>query len=284
MSQLFGIIYNARHLFLFLFLQIISFYLISKNRIFWDVTFFNSTNSLVAKSLETSQNVKEYINLSTVNEQLVAENKGLREQLTLFHELKNNGNLGYKPDSSQASRFSFSVAKVIASTTNLANNYITIDKGTKHGLKPGMGVISPQGIVGQIMSCNENYARVSTILHADFSVSGEIKNKKLRENNQTALGIGKWDGSNSKIIKLNTVDRFKPVFKNDSVVTSLQNSVFPPNILIGKISGIKSSPSEAFFNIDVKLSTDFSNLVFVYIVNNKLINQQKEIEEINKSK
>jgi rod shape-determining protein MreC len=279
MSQLFGILYRLKNFFLFVFLQVISFYLISKNSIYWDVTFFNTTNSAVAKSLSTSQKVKEYANLGYVNEQLATENRALREQLTRKNELSDLGNVGYKVDTNQASRFSFTVAKVINSTVSLTKNYITIDKGTKDGLKPGMGVISPQGVVGQIMSCGENYSRISSILHSEFSLSSQVLNKKLRANNVTALGIGKWSGTNSKTIQLTTIDRFKTIFKGDSVVTSMQNSIFPPKIMVGKISKISTSSNEAFYNIDVRLSTDFASLVYVYIVNNKLIDQQKQIEE-----
>ncbi len=279
MSQLLGILYKIRNFFLFVFLQIICFYLIKKNSIYWDVTFFNTTNSVVAKSLATSQKVKEFTSLRKINKQLAYENKALREEITKSREFLTVGTLGYKPDSSQASRFNFMVAKVIASSQNLTDNYITIDKGTKQGLKPGMGVICPQGVVGQIMSCNDLHSRVSIILHSRFSVSSEVKNKKLRASNEIALGISKWNGGNSRTIQLTTIDRFKPIFKKDSVVTSMQNSIFPPNIMIGRISKISSNPSEAFFNIDVRLSTDFSSLVYVYVVNNKLMNQQKELEE-----
>lgn len=278
MSQLFGILYRIRHFFMFLFLQIACFYLISKNSVYWDVTFFNSTNAAVAKSMKTSQEVREFMNLGKVNDQLALENKKLREELTKSRELVALKEVGYKPDSIMAGRFNFLVAKVISSTENLADNYITLDKGSDDGIVPGMGVICPQGVVGQVMSCNEKYSRVSSILHSKLSVSSEILNANLRKEGKTALGIGKWEGANSKIIKLNTVDRFKPISKGDSVVTSMQNSIFPPKIMVGRISKISAIPSEAFFDINVRLSTDFSSLVYVYVVNNKLINKQSQVE------
>jgi rod shape-determining protein MreC len=222
--------------------------------------------------------VREFINLGKINDQLAVENKKLREELTKSNELLSLKEKGYKPDSTMAERFDFLVAKVISSTENLTDNYITIDKGTKHGIKPGMGVICPQGVVGQVMSCNEDFSRVSSILHSNFQVSSEILGKKLRKEEVTALGIGKWGGTNPRIMQLTTVDRFKPVSKGDSVVTSMQNSVFPPKIMIGRISKISASPSEAFYDINVRLSTDFSSLVYVYVVNNKLIEKQSQVE------
>jgi rod shape-determining protein MreC len=263
---------------MFLLLQGICFYLISKNSVYWDVTFFNTTNSAVAKSLQVSQNIHEFMNLGKVNDQLALENKKLREELTKVQELSTLKNTGYKTDSTKADRFNYLVAKVISSTENLTDNYITIDKGTKDGIKPGMGVICPQGVVGQVMSCNEEYSRVSSILHSGFSVSAEILSNKLRKDGIAALGIGKWEGINPKIIQLTTVDRFKPVFKGDSVVTSMQNSIFPPKIMIGRVSKVVAVPSEAFYNINVRMSTDFSSLVYVYIVNNKLIDKQNQVE------
>lgn len=279
MSQLFGILFKLRNFFLFLFLQIVSFWLIQKNNVYWDVTFFNTTNNMVAKSLKTSQNIKEFTNLGNVNEQLASENVSLRAQLTKAQEMLSLSGTGYKTDSIKANRFEFKVAKVISNSVNLTDNYITIDKGTADGLKPGMGVISPQGVVGQVMSCNENYSRVYSLLHSELVVSSEVLNKRLRKDGISALGVGKWEGSSPKLLSLSTIDRFKPVFKGDTVVTSMQNAIFPPKIMVGKISRITSSPSEAFYKIDVKLSTDFSSLVYVYVVDNKLITKQKEIEQ-----
>jgi rod shape-determining protein MreC len=277
MSQLFGILYKSRHFFLFLALQILCFYLMSKNNVYWDVSFFNTTNTVVAKSLEISQKGTEFINLGKVNDQLSAENVALRKELT---DLKENQSPfpGYKQDSAKANRFNYTVAKVVGSTHNLTDNFITIDKGTEDGVRAGMGVISPNGVVGQVAYANKHYSRVYSVLHSKQMVSAEVLNNKLRESGTVALGIAKWGGTNARYIQLNTVDRFKPVAKGDSVVTSLQNPIFPPHIMIGKISDISNSTAEAFHTINVRLSTDFSGLVYVYVVQNRLIESQQEAE------
>jgi rod shape-determining protein MreC len=279
MSQLFGILYKIRHFFIFLILQGICFFLISKNNVYWEVTAFNSTNSLVAKSMTLNQGIHEYLNLDKINDQLVLENKILRTQLTKKNEDLALGGTGYKVDSNASKRYSYIVAKVIKSSQNLSDNYITIDKGTNDGLKPGMGVICPQGVVGQIMTCNENYSRISSILHSNFSISSEILNKTLKKENVRALGIGKWESGNPSIISLNNVDRFKSIFKGDTVVTSMQNSVFPPQIMVGRISKLQVNQTEAFYQINVRLSTDFSSLIYVYVVNNKLVEKENALEK-----
>ncbi|MFN3381405.1 MAG: rod shape-determining protein MreC, partial [Runella zeae] len=65
----------------------------------------------------------------------------------------------------------------------------------------------------------------------------------------------------------------------DTAVTSDQNAVFPPGVAVGRIKNFKVSADQAFYDIDLELATDFSKLSYVYIVENKLQNQQESIQE-----
>jgi len=275
MSQLFGLLNRAKYFFLFVILEIISFSLIRKNNLQWDVTFFNSTNAAAAKTMAATSNVKEYLYLNVVNESLAKENKVLRKQLTVLKENAGRGDAFYKVDSLYSRRFDFKVAKVINSTTARVKNYITINKGSLDGIEKGMGVIGPKGIVGQVMSCSPHFSRVYSVLHEEFRVSSEVKNKTLAEK---ALGLCTWEGKSHSKVKLSTIDKFKSVTIGDSVVTSSQNIVFPSNILIGRVSKVKTPGNGAFHEIEVKLSTDFSGLTYVYIVGNKLVGEQQRLE------
>jgi rod shape-determining protein MreC len=276
MSQLIRLIYKSRNLLIFIILEILSFWLLIKNNSYWDVSFFNTSNYYAAKTLESSNYVKNYMNLGDVNKQLASENSELRKQVVAMQQLLGNRPKdSYKIDSVFATRFD---SKVINNTTNLTDNYVTIDKGSLDGIEPGMGVISPQGVVGQVKSCNERMSIVYSILHSRFQVSSEIKNKDLRKLNEKALGIGKWDGANPRIINLTTVDRFKPIKIGDSVMTSEQNSIFPSNIMLGKIRKKGTKPDQPFYDIELELSTDFPNLTYVYIVDNKLKKEQDKLE------
>jgi rod shape-determining protein MreC len=270
MSQLLQLLYRGRNFFLFLLFELISY---------WSVSFFNTNSYYVGKMLEANTELTDYVGLKGANKALAYENRELKEKLVLFQQ-NNSSPVGiYHPDSLFASRFSFQVAKVIKSTQNLTNNYITIDKGTLDGIEKGMGVISPQGIVGQVVACSEHFSRIVSTLHSRTQVSAEVVNQKLRSENIHALGIGQWNGANSRIIKLTTIDRFKPLTKGDSVITSEQNNVFPAGIMVGKIKQLKVGADNAFFDIDVELATDFSSLTYVYVVKNKLVEEQVKLEE-----
>ncbi len=224
------------------------------------------------------------MNLGAVNDQLIAENAQLKRFMVAAQQFKGRDGDYYKVDSVFAKRFEFRVAKVVNNTVNLTNNYLTLDKGTLDGIEPGMGVICPQGVVGQVMSCSEHFSRVYSILHANFNVSTEVKNLSLRTKNDKALGIAKWGGLNPRVIDLTTIDRFKPIKQGDSVITSEQNVIFPSGTMLGKIRKLSAKQDQAFFDIEVELATDFQNLSYVYIVNNKLKKEQETLEEANTEK
>lgn len=278
MSQLFGLLHKARFLFLFFLLQGINLFLIGKNNVAWGVNLFNSTNAVSGKFLSMKAGIDQYLYFEVENTRLVNENKALRERLVLLQENAARPDYLYKVDSAYAKRFDFEVAQVINSTTALTDNYLTLNKGKLDGITPGMGVIGPAGVVGQVMSCSDHYARVYSILHSEFNISAELKNKKLQEKDLVALGLISWDGRSHRIVKLNTIDRYKDVVKGDSVVTSSQNLVFPGNILIGKVAKITTEPTNPFHDIDVKLATDFKGLNYVYIVKNRLMSEQLNLE------
>ncbi len=279
MSQLLRLIFRIRNFLLFVILELLSFWLIVKNDHYWDVSFFNTSNRYAAKTLQASNYVKNYMNLGNVNDQLIQENSQLKKMVTELQQLTARSGDSYKADSIFASRFEFKVAKVVNNTVNLSKNYITLDKGKLDGIEPGMGVICPQGVVGQVMQCSDHFSRVYSVLHSDFNISSEVSNKNLVLKGDKALGIAKWGGLNPNIIELTTIDRFKNIKQGDSVLTSEQNVIFPAKTMVGKIRKLGAKQDQAFYDIEVELSTDFRNLSYVYIVNNKLKKEQEQLEQ-----
>ncbi len=279
MSQLLRLIFRIRNFLLFVILELLSFWLIVKNDHYWDVSFFNTSNHYAAKTLRASNYVKNYMNLGNVNDLLIQENSQLKKMVTELQQLKARSGDSYKADSIFASRFEFKVAKVVNNTVNLSKNYITIDKGKLDGIEPGMGVICPQGVVGQVMQCSDHFSRVYSVLHSDFNISSEVSNKTLTLKGDKALGIAKWGGLNPNIIELTTIDRFKNIKQGDSVLTSEQNVIFPAKTMVGKIRKLGAKQDQAFYDIEVELSTDFRNLSYVYIVDNKLKKEQEQLEQ-----
>lgn len=274
MGELVDFFVRSRNFILFLLLEVLCFYFIINTSNYWSATYFNTSNRYAARVLAWSNAANEYTRLAQVNADLATENQRLNTQLTKLLQSKPLSPDEYKADSAFAGRFNFTVAKVVNNTTQFANNYMTIDKGTDDGIRPGMGVISPTGIVGKVKVCNQHFSVITSILHSDFLVSSQLVKAK-------EIGSAKWDGIDPHLIKLNdiAISRDKPIAKGDSVVTSEFNSTFPPNVLVGRVRSVGVQPNQTFHDITLNLATNFSNLSFVYVVENRLKDQQEQLEK-----
>ena len=272
MSELVDFFVRSRNFILFMLLEVLCFYFIINTSNYWSATYFNTSNHYAAQVLAWSNAANEYASLRQVNADLAMENQRLNTRLTQLLQRKPVAPADYRADSTFADRFTFTVAKVINNSTQFANNYITIDKGTDDGIRPGMGVISPTGVVGKIKICNPHFSVITSILHAEYLVSSQ-----LVKSGET--GTAKWDGADPHLIKLNDISLTKPVSKGDSVVTSEFNSTFPPGILVGRVRSVGVQPNQTFHDITLNLATNFSNLSFVYIVENRLQTEQNQLEK-----
>lgn len=272
MLQLVDFAVRNRFFLVFVLLEVLSVWLIVRSNSYWGATYFNTSNYYIAKTLSLSSSARAYTKLDEINADLATENARLNALVTSLSQSKPvNAPAGYVPDSLFASRFTYQVAKVVDNETNKANNVLTIDKGTADGVKPGMGVISATGVVGKVRFCSENYSVITSILHSQFMVSTKLVRSK-------EIGYAKWSGKDPNFIDLIDVSKYTKVFKGDSAVTSDQNSVFPPGIMVGKVESVTVHPNQTFYNIVLGLATDFRNLSYVYVVQNQQLGEQENLK------
>ncbi|MGV3560028.1 rod shape-determining protein MreC [Larkinella arboricola] len=272
MFELVQFIIKSRNIILFVLLEVLSFYFIINNNNYWSIRYFNTSNYYVAKVLDWSNKAKQYAQLRQVNNDLAEENRRLNALVTQLQQLKPSAPTSYKTDSIFATRFKYTVARVINNTTQHPNNYITLDKGTADGIRPGMGVISPTGVVGKVKSCSEHLCIVTSILHSNYMISSKLVKAGV-------IGSAKWDGINPSRMKMLDISRNTKMYRGDSVVTSEYNSTFPSGILVGRVIGVRETPSQTFHDVTLSIGTDFNNLSFVYIVENKLQGEQEKLEQ-----
>lgn len=273
MSQLFELISRQRSFILFIILEVVCFRLLVGSNSSWGVRYFNTSNWYVASILGFSNSVKEFTGLREVNRQLAEENVRLNEELTrVLQSDPPKSPEGYLPDSTFASRYQYSLAKVVDVQTKLANNYLTIDKGTLDGITPGMGVISATGIVGKVQYCSPRMSVVTSILHSRFMVSTELPKSE-------EIGTVVWGGKNAEEVRLLDISKFKKVEVGDTAVTSSYNPLFPPNVMIGVVGKIDAPESEATYNITLKLATNFQTLGYVYVIKNHLLTDMENLIE-----
>ena len=233
-------------------------------------SFFNSSNVFTGAVLQMNDNVKYYFRLRSVNNALAEENTKLRQQLQKEKQQK----LLYEErtiDTARIYQYSYITAKVINNSTNKLSNYFTLDKGTEDGIKLGMGVISTNGgVAGRVKDCSGHYSTVLSILNERWLLDAQITRGNV-------AGYLEWKGGDATEADLINVGKHHKVFEGDTVVTTGSSDNFPYGIMIGTIKKVEDDGKK--YNIRVKLSTDFTAMSYVYVVNNKLQGEAKALEE-----
>jgi rod shape-determining protein MreC len=275
MRNLFLFLWHRNFFILFLLTETFCFYLIVQNSNFHHATFINSTNKGIAKVNEFISSITEYINLKKTNEALARQNAAVHSLLPGAFYI-DSVRKKITSDTVYKQQYTYVIAKVINNSVNRRNNYLTLDKGSLQGIKPEMGVICPGGIVGIVKDVSDHFCSVLSVLHKDSRISAKIKKSNY-------FGSLVWDGYDFRHATLRDIARHVKLQKGDSIVTSSFSSIFPEGVMIGTVEDYKSKPGDNFYVIDINLSTDFSNLTYVYIVNNLMKEEQQQLEVLQKN-
>ncbi|MEJ2263162.1 MAG: rod shape-determining protein MreC [Anaerolineales bacterium] len=150
-------------------------------------------------------------------------------------------------------------ATVIGRDPNPFLRYIIINRGSDEGLRRGMPVVSQQGLVGRIAAVTAGGARVQLITDPSAVV-----NIRLEESGAEALLSGSITGE----VSLDFIPQDVTIETGDLVLTSGLGGNYPPNILIGRITGVRTQPFELYQNASVQPVVDFSKLQIVSVIIN----------------
>jgi rod shape-determining protein MreC len=247
-------------------LEIIALWLVVNHNSPQGAAFFKSTLSLSGALLEKRSEVENFFNLSQENENLKSQNTILLQDL--FNKSLTLQSSEEAPENTSQGPFQVIGGRIVDQTLRLSENYLTINKGSKDGVREGMGIFDKDGVVGRVKAVSKNYSIGISLLNTSLLISSKIKSNQV-------FGSINWDGKAVHTAKLLYVPRHVRAVVGDTVVSSGYSSVFPEGIMIGIISSIKPADNQNYLDIDVKLHADFSKLNHVYLVRNT------EIEEID---
>ncbi len=259
--------------FLFLLLEALAFFLIVSNNSYQRSSFISASNGFTSNILSFASNTSDYFNLKEENLKLSRENAFLRSQLKESN-LWRNDSIKVVVDSNKEQMYSYQEATVINNSFQNRNNYIILNKGSINGVKTDMGVISSHGVVGIVNSVSTHFCSVISILHKKSAIDA-----KITSNGYT--GTTYWPGGDYSFCKLKNIPSHAKLAIGDTIVTSGNSSIFPPQIPIGYISKYKLNKGRNFYDISFQFSTDYNKLDHVYIINNLLSTELNKIKEDN---
>ena len=250
----------------FLLLVIVSVVLMARTSYYQSSKLISWTNSIAGGWYQGVHSISGYFGLKGENDRLAAENAQLRARLASSY-------IGYTVNDSIYRRlFSYTEARVIKNSWTQQNNYIMINKGSAHGIAPDDAVISPDGIVGIVVSVSENFATIMPVLHSDSQNSVKLKRTGIS-------GSLVWDGMDYRYAQVVDVPATHQFEDNDTIITSGLANDFPEGVLVGYVVEAEPLSGSGFYRVKIRLATDFNKLDHVYIINNRFREEQEELME-----
>jgi rod shape-determining protein MreC len=148
-------------------------------------------------------------------------------------------------------------AEVIGQDPSSWFKSVTINKGEEDGVKKGMAVISPEGVVGQILKTGPYHSTV--LLMTDY-------NSALDSIIQRARAKAIVEGIGENRCQLKYLLRSEDVTKGDAVVTSGLGGNFPKGLMVGEIRKVEKREHGIFQYAELVPSVDLTKLEEVLVI------------------
>ena len=163
---------------------------------------------------------------------LAAENMALRSEVHGLQEVKaENERLRSAVHYEERQPGARVAARVVGFNPVVGTLSLRVDRGEAEGLQPGMAVVTPAGVVGQVLRTGAHAADV--LLLADPSSRVAARNQRSRAR-ATATGSG--DG---KPLRLEYALRTEDFQEGDVLLTAGTDGIFPPGLLVGTLTAVE---------------------------------------------
>lgn len=148
---------------------------------------------------------------------------------------------------------------------NIGNwyNTLTVDKGSKSGIKTDMIVITKSGLIGKVIKTTYYTSDIKLITTSDLN--SKISVGIATDTTVTYGLLSGYDINNKQLIVSDIVDN-TTIKVGDKVTTSGLSELFPKGIVVGAVSKIESDEFGISKRVKVTPSADFNNLQYVTIL------------------
>lgn len=191
-------------------------------------------------------------------EQLRDQNTRLRARVAALEEAKlENVRLRNLVKLAQARDLESVGARVIGRPSNQWEGVITIDRGSSDGIRTGMPVLGPQGLLGQTVQVAPGSAKVRLITDQRSGVAAKVQRNR-------AEGVVK--GSIDGLLTLDFVSVETTVKPGDVVITSGIGGVYPKGIVVGDVTEVRKEANALFQYIRVEPASSLAGLEEVLVL------------------
>jgi len=209
-------------------------------------------------------NWRDYDALEEEYDQLARDHEALSIRYTAIEELRReNARLTDLLGAYQAyEEYDPAFARVVAREAGVWFNTFTIDLGSSDGIKPGMPVLTAQGLVGRVLEVGFNYSKVLSIIDSRSAVA--VLMQTTRDNGVMKGQI--TDGTGDDSCYVYYLPDMNSISPGDTVVTSGTDSQYPKGLVVGYVSAISMNETSLGTYAIVKPAVDFLHLEEVLVL------------------
>jgi rod shape-determining protein MreC len=196
---------------------------------------------------------------------LRAENDALRAELArarlevaaLGEEAREAERLQRMLGFREGSAFTLLSARVIAREASRPGAGYKIDRGARDGVREELAVVTPDGLVGKVVSAEPRSAWVRPILARSCRVSVRLELTRVD-------GILDW--SPQRGLHLTFVPSRAQASVGDTVITTGLGGVFPRGVRVGQVTGVDTVSADGSLRLAVQPAVDFAALEDVFVI------------------
>lgn len=148
-------------------------------------------------------------------------------------------------------------ARVIANSGSTWFRSLTLDMGSRDGVQRGMAVVSPLGVVGQVVGVTGRSSKVLLATDPHSGIDVVVQHSRAR-------GIVSGSLDNGPVMKY--VGRTEEVQVGDRLITSGLDGVFPKGLLVATVTEVRKKHYGLFQTVQVALAVDPSRIEEVLVV------------------
>lgn len=274
MRNLLDFLARNNHWFVFVLLEVFSFILLFKYNSYQSSVWFTSANAVSGKVYEWDSVVGQFFSLVDVNRKLTERNVYLERQVAVLSEqvakATKDTTLVERLQQDVMKGYETIPAKVVGSSLDKLNNFITIDKGAADGVRKDMGVVCGTGVVGIVYLVSQHYSVLIPVLSSVSNISCTISGRGY-------FGYLHWNGGSTEEAYIDDIPRHAHFKLGDLIVTSGYSSVFPPGVVVGRVKHVYNSANGMSYRLKITLSTDFGRLRDVCVISDREMEKKLEI-------
>lgn len=284
MIGLFKLLRNKRMFMLMigfiLFIAVIGFSLSDRKELTWPEKFIKDTSAYVQQWFYKPagaiagffEDISELRLIYEENEQLrITAAQYARDKINYNFVQKENERLqealNFTERQKQMYNYNYLIAQVISVSNDANNRSLTINLGSKNGIKPNMAVTTVEGLIGLVNSVTPYTASVTPITELnEASPTFNSIAVTVMGREDKSFGILSSYDTETKRLLMTKIAEDDPMTVTDTVITSGLGNVYPRGLVIGTVETKEVGDFGLTYNASVKLAASFDHLTEVFVV------------------